>query len=215
MKILILDNDKDKGSLMAENIMLPGVDIDVFDEYDEALNSDEKYDLLLVDICLGEKRNGSDFIRDYCTLRGEVAIEPYSGNPDIMETMGINVNEFDPVIFPAYIRSRIKQIQDNLILERKVFACNGKAGAKVTTETKEYSKTLCDERHLNHERYEAMRFEHIEKEQSYMGDLIKDINTTLKKKFDDDSKIIRGILLGVLGAFGTSLITLLLKFIHI
>lgn len=214
MKILILDNDQDKGHLIAQNIMLPGVEIDVFEQYDEALNSNEEYDLLIVDICLGEQRNGSDFIRDYCSLHGDVAIEPYSGNPDIMETMGYNVNEFDPLVFPAYLRNRIKQIQDSLFLGKKVCAISGK-GKKVTSDTKEYSKTLCDERHFNHEKYEALRFEQLEKEQCNMGDLIKDINTTLKKKFEDDSKIIRGILFGVLGAFGTSLLTLLLKLIKI
>lgn len=118
MKVLVLDNDIHKGNLIAESIKLTGVNVDVFDDYDQALKSGKlhRYDLLVPDICLGEKRNGSDFIKDYCNLYGDVAVEPYSANPSVVETMGYHVNEFDPKLFPAYLRSRIKQIQDNNIL---------------------------------------------------------------------------------------------------
>lgn len=79
------------------------------------------------------------------------------------------------------------------------------------SETKEYSKTLCDERHQAHEKYEAMRFAQIEKEQSEMGDLIKDVNNTLKERFDRDGKLVVTILLAVLGVLGTQICNLIFK----
>lgn len=142
MNILILDDDIDKGNLIAEKIKLPGINIDIFDEYEKALNSKEIYNLLIVDICLGKKKNGSDFIRDYCSIHGEIAVEPYSGNPDIMDTMGYNVNEFDPIIFPAYLRSRIKQIQDTKISNEKILDRIGIP--MVTTENKRCNDCVTD-----------------------------------------------------------------------
>ena len=74
------------------------------------------------------------------------------------------------------------------------------------SETKEYSKTLCDERHMAHEKYEEMRFAQIEEKQCGMVESIKEINGTLKERFDREATNTRTMLYAVVGTFATAII---------
>lgn len=82
-------------------------------------------------------------------------------------------------------------------------------------ETKEYSWTVCNERHENLEKYNELRFHQMEQEQCKMTESIEKIDQRLVKKFEEESKRNLAILIGVLGSFGTLFINLILKLFHI